>query len=340
MFELVTAEELKRRLSTGSKISIVDARRTDAYNADHIPGAVNMLWENWCEDAPANASDILHQPGWWGRLEDVSRAELEKKLGNLGLSSDGEIVVYADGIKSKGRDGRIAWMLLYFGAKKVSILNGGWDAWNRNGIAGGDTTGGDIVRGDTAGGDTSGGDTSRGDTTGVGTDSNDTTSGDTVGSEDSGEIHIGDTHAEKSSFVLNFDFQRRIQLKDLAGSEFFRGVDTRSREEHQGAIYAYQPRLGRIPNSVNIPFATLYKDDGKFLNQDEFLKDLRSKRVASKSEDNAGEAIRLRYSYCEVGVRAATFSLLYELYTGEILPVFDGSFMEWSYNFDLPIEQE
>ncbi len=35
-----------------------------------------------------------------------------------------------------------------------------------------------------------------------------------------------------------------------------------------------------------------------------------------------------KVSYCEVGVRASTFSLLHEIYIGEIIPVYDASVME------------
>jgi thiosulfate/3-mercaptopyruvate sulfurtransferase len=314
MFELITATELRKKLSAGMKIDIVDARRTDAFETGGIPGAINMLWEDWCEDAPSSASAILHQPGWWGRLEDISPFELETKLADLGLSSERQIVVYADGVKSKGRDGRIAWMLLYFGSKHVSILNGGWEGWIKDG----------------------------------------------------GEIELEHQRPEhkrleqkrppeQSSFEVHFDSTRRVQLKDLIGTKIMCSVDTRTREEHQGAIYIYQPRLGRIPNSVNIPFSTLYKSSGEFLSRDEFLQVLQSNQLGdthqknendgsqndgTNNEGRQSEEARLLYSYCEVGVRAATFALLYELYTGDTLPVFDGSFMEWSYNFELPIERD
>jgi thiosulfate/3-mercaptopyruvate sulfurtransferase len=305
MFELIPAAELKTKLSSGTNIIIVDARRADAYEAGHIPGAINLLWEQWCEDAPASASAILHQPGWWGRLEDVSSSELGERLANVGLSNDQQIVVYADGVKSKGRDGRIAWMLLYFGAKNVSILDGGWDLWLNHG-------------GESA--------------TGMALDSAKESDSD---SDSKVAVATKTRQSEEFSFEVNFDFARRTQLKDLVSSENGRGVDTRTVEEHAGYIYVYQPRLGRIPNSINIPFSTMYKSDGRFLNREEFLKALPSSELGGRDKLTS-----LDYSYCEVGVRAATFSLLYELFTGKKLPVFDGSFMEWAYHQHLPIERD
>jgi len=49
------------------------------------------------------------------------------------MSSDVPVVVYADGPRSKGREGRVAWMLLYYGAPSVSLLDGGWSGWLRAG---------------------------------------------------------------------------------------------------------------------------------------------------------------------------------------------------------------
>jgi thiosulfate/3-mercaptopyruvate sulfurtransferase len=283
MIELISAQELKLKLGNGDKLSVIDARRLNLYEAGHIPGAINMLWESWCEDAPAQASEVLHQPGWWGKLARIPDLDLEQKLAAIGLNSDHEIIVYSDGITSKGRDGRIAWMLLYFGAQRVFMLDGGWNAW--------------------------------------------------LAISDDAELELPD--ANESCFAINFDHTRRISLEELRSiwlevGPF--GVDTRTREEFAGIIYDYQPRLGHIPNSINIPFSTLYANDGKFLNREEFLKNLQLNGL-----DINRHSRQLDYSYCEVGVRAATFSLLFELYTGRKLPVYDASFMEWAFNEDLPI---
>lgn len=43
------------------------------------------------------------------------------------------------------------------------------------------------------------------------------------------------------------------------------------------------------------------------------------------------------FTYCEVGVRASTYAMLYEAYTGRVLPVYDGSIMEWGVYKDLPV---
>ncbi len=120
-------------LADHKPFSIIDARPYAHYTSGHIPGAVWMGWEYWCELPPAHAGATLAQPGYWGVLKDLPSSLLAGCLQQLGLSSNRPIIVYADGPASKGRDGRVAWMLLYWGASQVFLLNGGWHSWLQHG---------------------------------------------------------------------------------------------------------------------------------------------------------------------------------------------------------------
>ena len=62
------------------QVSIVDARRRREYAAGHIPGAIRMGWEQWCEPAPAHAGPILAQPGYWGMLAAQDEAWYAERL--------------------------------------------------------------------------------------------------------------------------------------------------------------------------------------------------------------------------------------------------------------------
>lgn len=115
--------------ASGTLFQVVDARTQAEYLAGHVPGALLLEWEKWCEKAPASAGAQLAEPGYWGKLADPLQCDAAGRLSALGLNSNQPIVVYADGIKSKGGDGRVAWMLLYFGACDVYLLDGGWSAW-------------------------------------------------------------------------------------------------------------------------------------------------------------------------------------------------------------------
>ncbi len=95
----------------------------------HVPGALSLAWEPWCGAPPPGAAPILSEPGYWGTLADASPSWYAERLGQHGIASDLPIVVYADGVRSKGREGRVAWMLLYLGARSVALLDGGWAAW-------------------------------------------------------------------------------------------------------------------------------------------------------------------------------------------------------------------
>jgi thiosulfate/3-mercaptopyruvate sulfurtransferase len=107
----------------------IDARTRAEYDVGHIPGAIHLAWEEWCAPAPAHAGRILAQPGYWGTLADTPPDMLAARLGSRGVSSDRPLVVYADGARSRGRDGRIAWMLVYLGGQDIFLLNGGWQGW-------------------------------------------------------------------------------------------------------------------------------------------------------------------------------------------------------------------
>ena len=102
---------------------IIDTRGKDAYDAGHIPGAINVEWTLFVdfEAAPDRAL-----------LKPV--ADLETLLGGLGMTRTADIVIYDDTVASWGAAGRIFWMLEVLGCPNVQILNGGWDKWDEDGL--------------------------------------------------------------------------------------------------------------------------------------------------------------------------------------------------------------
>src|SRR5207302_182810 len=123
---IISAKELATCIDI---CTVIDTRPPEEFAAGHIPGALNICWEQWCDKAPEVAGPTLAQPGYWGVLADPSRNHFHKRLEAAGISSNSHIVIYADGPRSRGSDGRIAWMLLYLGARHVALLNGGWQGW-------------------------------------------------------------------------------------------------------------------------------------------------------------------------------------------------------------------
>lgn len=120
---IVTLSEVIRNWES---LQVVDARSLDEFRKDHLPGAIHMDWRKF-RQVPLSISEQILGPDDGQVLSDAKR--LEETLSNLGIREDLPILVY--GGKSRwGEEGRIAWNLLYWGAKDVRLLNGGWETWN------------------------------------------------------------------------------------------------------------------------------------------------------------------------------------------------------------------
>lgn len=93
---------------------ILDVRKQPEYQTGHIPGATWVDVHSW-DRAFANQES----PGDW-----------KKRLESAGIDPNLMIVIYGDDV----RDGaRVWWLLRYWGAPDVRLLNGGWPAWKSAG---------------------------------------------------------------------------------------------------------------------------------------------------------------------------------------------------------------
>jgi thiosulfate/3-mercaptopyruvate sulfurtransferase len=280
MVSLLTAVELADRIRLEPKnYMVVDARPPSDFAAGHIPGAISMAWEDWCEAPPSTCQPVLHEPGYWGVIADPVATHLATRIAAAGISNDSRVVVYADGAESKGREGRIAWMLLYFGVASVCLLNGGWTAWLASG----------------------------------------------------NPIETKACRPQQGRFTLEVCSHRRSQLCDLQllyeTDRMPLMIDTRTLDEFDGNCFEYQPRKGRIPNSILFPYSALFDPSGAFVSREHYMESVPPGIL------NAPSLV----AYCEVGVRASTFALIHEVYTGNIVSVFDGSIMQWGVQSSLPV---
>jgi len=287
---LISAQKLQLLL-TGEifgpmlPLIVVDSRPEHEYEAGHIPTAVRIGWEDWNAKPMLKTLGLsldLWEPGYWGALDNARLEEFASRLSEIGLTNNRPVVVYADSLASKGREGRIAWMLLYLGVENVFMLDGGWPAWLKAG----------------------------------------------------GCCDRQESRAEGGSFSLRLDGRRRISTDALArmcgSGKMPTSVDTRSLSEFQGDSFDYQPRTGHLPEAVQLSYESLFEDSGNFVGREKFLS-LLDLRVLSDPD---------LITYCEVGVRASTYALLLEAYTGRVLPVYDGSIMEWGADKALPLLRE
>lgn len=97
-------------------LRIVDLRSAAAYQAGHIPGAVQL------EEGP------LRNPE--DRLTYLPKPEtLAEMLGRAGIGNETPIIAYDD---QGGRTAARLWYVLNaYGDSRVRILNGGWPRWAR-----------------------------------------------------------------------------------------------------------------------------------------------------------------------------------------------------------------
>ncbi len=276
---IISPPELKLLLRATPPITVIDARGTEDHLKGHVPFSIPMNWECWSARPPAGASLDLSEPGYWGELAAPGALDYERRFTAAGISNDIPVVVYADGRVSKGREGRIAWMLLYLGVRHVCILNGGWSAWVNSG----------------------------------------------------GEIEEGENRVRPGEFKIRTQPARRVTFHQLR-HHYLRGtmpcsVDTRLLTEFQGLSYDYQPRPGHLPGASPLTFESLFEENGQFVSKSRFF-------TLTPPDVLLAENL---FTYCEVGVRASTYAMLYEAYTGRVLPVYDGSIMEWGLYKELPV---
>ena len=114
---------------TNDKVIILDIRNKidggskEIFETGHIPSAV---YSNYLEDGWRTTVD-----GIVGKLPPVKNLEI--LIGNLGISNDNHVVVVPGGINSSdfGSAARIYWTFKVLGHEEVSILDGGYTAWEK-----------------------------------------------------------------------------------------------------------------------------------------------------------------------------------------------------------------
>ncbi|MGO4987896.1 MAG: sulfurtransferase [Gallicola sp.] len=123
---IVQPSYVKEHISDENMI-LVDARGEETARKGTINGAVATNWQylSNVEDAPKG--DYA-----WGLI--LPAEELGKRLGEVGLSKDKEIVLFADGAKGWGDDGRILWTLRAAGYNKLKMVDGGFKGLQNAGL--------------------------------------------------------------------------------------------------------------------------------------------------------------------------------------------------------------
>ncbi len=117
---LVEAQQLSEAIAARPQLQIIDIRSPDDYAAGHIPGARLAPYGQW--RGPANNP---------GQLADD--AYFQQLTRELGLTDQQPIVVYSSGVDETdfGAAARVYWTLKYLGLTDLSVLNGGFQQWQK-----------------------------------------------------------------------------------------------------------------------------------------------------------------------------------------------------------------
>jgi thiosulfate/3-mercaptopyruvate sulfurtransferase len=117
---LVSVQWLKEHLRD-PQIVVIDVRSgAPVYDAGHIPGAAHSDYD---------------KAGWRvsrnGVLQPPNQAELEKLIGETGIDEDSHVIVVPAGTSATdfGAAARVYWTLKVAGHPAVSVLDGGFAAW-------------------------------------------------------------------------------------------------------------------------------------------------------------------------------------------------------------------
>lgn len=118
----VSTDWLQQNLNTPG-VLVVDVRRASEYEKGHMPGAVNTGVDLWA----TNKNELLR--------ELPTEKELFDLLGSLGIKKESKVVVVSRGTTEFDRADaiRVAWTMLAAGVRNVSVLDGGFAKWQKDG---------------------------------------------------------------------------------------------------------------------------------------------------------------------------------------------------------------
>ncbi len=104
---------------TDAKTVIVDLRKKESYDAGHIPGAV------WYDSAKLKDPDE--------KLYVIREKLFSQLAGDIGIDGAKHVIAYDDqaGLSAT----RFWWVLWYYGHSNASVINGGWQKWEKDGRA-------------------------------------------------------------------------------------------------------------------------------------------------------------------------------------------------------------
>ncbi len=119
---LVTADYVKEHMKDDNFL-IVDCRGSKAAKKSTPEGAIATTWQELCtcDDSYGESGDEA-----WGKIPEAS--DLSKRLGNLGMTMDKEIILVGETSSGWGDDARVLWELYAAGYQNIKMVDGGFEA--------------------------------------------------------------------------------------------------------------------------------------------------------------------------------------------------------------------
>lgn len=108
---VLTRKEAQKAKVTAETV-ILDVRAPFEFNLAHIPGSVNVAWEDFSRRAPEGRGQLqkdLHP--------------LARRLALIGIDPQTPVLVVGKGLAGKGEEGRLAWTLAALGVQNVQLAN-------------------------------------------------------------------------------------------------------------------------------------------------------------------------------------------------------------------------
>lgn len=113
--ELIVSTDAIEKLLQDPAVRILDVRRPTDYRDAHIPNAVSLPY------------DTIQDPDSRIQGKRLDDQRLTITFSHAGIDRDTRVVVYDD--QEGSQAARIAWILLYLGHVRVSVLDGGFPRW-------------------------------------------------------------------------------------------------------------------------------------------------------------------------------------------------------------------
>jgi len=99
-------------------VLIIDARAKGEYDKGHLPGAVQLHWNELIDDK-------FNTP--------PSDEKIAKTLAERGIDTNKVIVIYNDPLPGRAEETRLLWLFRYLGLENTFVLDGGLAVWQAKG---------------------------------------------------------------------------------------------------------------------------------------------------------------------------------------------------------------